>query len=82
MSPVLVTLSSRSHFDFECSIISFIGKKPDGIDLNSKGMTTAFEQTEENSTAFGRLYTHLQHVNNMVDINPTISLAGYYGLKL
>ena len=45
-------------------------------------MTTAFEQTEENSTAFGRLYTHLQHVNNMVDINPTISLAGYYGLKL
>ena len=45
-------------------------------------MTTAFEQTEENSTAFGRLYTQLQHVNNMVDINPTISLAGYCGLKL
>ena len=35
MSPILVTLTSRSDSDFERSNISLKENKPDGVDLNS-----------------------------------------------
>ena len=55
MSPILVPLTSRSDSDFDRSNISFKENKPDGVDLNCNGLTTAFERTKENFCGFGRL---------------------------
>ena len=35
VSPILVTLTSRSDSDFESSNVSLKGNKPDGVNLNS-----------------------------------------------
>ena len=45
--PILITLTSQNDSDFERSNISFKENKPDGIDLNSNGLTTAFEKTKD-----------------------------------
>ena len=56
MSPILVTLTSRSDYNFERSNISLKGNKRDGVDLNSNGLyITAFERTKEDSMVFCRL---------------------------
>ena len=52
MPPILVTLTSRSDSDFERSNTSFKENKPDGVDLNSNGLTTAFERTKEKFYGF------------------------------
>ena len=46
MSPILVTLTSRSDSDFERSNISFKENTPDGVDMNFNGFATAFEKTK------------------------------------
>ena len=56
MSPILVTLTSRSDSDFERSNVSLKEKKPDGVNPNSKdidyydrkdeGKFYGFQQTE------------------------------------
>ena len=38
MSPILVTLTSRSDSNFKLSNISLKENKPDGVDLNSDGL--------------------------------------------
>ena len=52
MSPILVTLTSPSNSDFERSNISFKENKPDGVDLSSNSLTTAFESTKEKFYGF------------------------------
>ena len=37
MSPILVTLTSHSDYDFERSNVSLKENKPDGVNSNSKG---------------------------------------------
>ena len=56
MSPILVTLTSRSGSDFEGSIISFKENKPDGVNPNSNGLTTAFERTKEKFYGFQQTF--------------------------
>ena len=52
MSPILVTLTSHVDSDFEHSNISFKENKPDGVDMNSNVLTTAFERTKEKFYCF------------------------------
>ena len=52
MSPILVMLKSHSHSDFERSNISFKENKPDVVDLNFNGLTTAFERTRKKFYGF------------------------------
>ena len=44
MSPILVTLTSRSDSDVECSNISFKKNTPDGVDLNSNSFAATSER--------------------------------------
>ena len=62
VSPILVTLTSHSDYDFERSNISFKENKPDGVDLNSNVVTTAFERTKEKFYDF-RQTAMATHVN-------------------
>ena len=52
MSPILVMLTSRSDSDFERLNISFKENKPDGVDLNSSSLTSAFEKAKEKFYGF------------------------------
>ena len=52
VSPILVTLTSRSDSDFKRSNISFNENKLDDIDLSSDSLTTAFERTKEKFYGF------------------------------
>ena len=58
MSRIMVTLTSRSDSDFECSNTSFSENKLDGVDLNSinLALTNAFQRTEKKLDGFSRLY--------------------------
>ena len=47
MSPILETLMSHCDSDFESSNISFNENKLGDVDLNSNGLTIAFERMEE-----------------------------------
>ena len=50
MSPILVTLTSRSDSNFERSNISLKENKRDGVDPNSDGLDYCFQKNEKNST--------------------------------
>ena len=44
VSPIMVTLTSRSDYHFKRSNISLKESKLDGVDLNSDGLDTALEE--------------------------------------
>ena len=52
MSLILDTVTSLSDSDYERLNISFKENEPDGVDLNSNGLTTAFERTKEKFYSF------------------------------
>ena len=47
MSPILVTLTSRSDSDFELSNVSLKENKPDGVNPNSNDIEHYVRKTEE-----------------------------------
>ena len=56
MTPILVTLTSRSDSNFECSNINLVENKPDGIDLTLTTLTTTFERTKEKLDGFRQTF--------------------------
>ena len=52
VSPILVTLTSRSDSDFESSSVSLKENKPDGVNPNSNDITTTFERMKEKFYGF------------------------------
>ena len=50
MSPILVTLTSRSDSNFERSNISFKENKRDGVDPNSDGLDCCVQKNKKKST--------------------------------
>ena len=52
VSPILVTLTSRSDSNFERSNISLNETKPDGVDSNSNGLDYSLEITKGNFDGF------------------------------
>ena len=53
----LVTPTSYSDSNLEHSNVSFKENKSDGVDLNSTGLTTAFERTKEKFYGFRQTVT-------------------------
>ena len=52
VSPILVTLTSRSDSDFESSNVSLKENKPDGVNPTLTISTTTFERTKEKFDSF------------------------------
>ena len=55
VSPILITLTSRSDSDLERSNASLKENKPDGVNRTPTISITTFERMKENSMVFGRL---------------------------
>ena len=56
MSPILVTLTSRSDSDFERSNVSLKEDEPNGVNPNSNDIDYYARKNEGKITVFGRLY--------------------------
>ena len=52
MSPILLTLTSCTDSDFECSNISVKENKPDGVDLNCNGFDYCVRKNKRKTLCF------------------------------